>query len=189
MRETDTITRAKSRSIVSKLQIFTKMVIWHLPTWSPWRLIDLEVLNFCRETQWKKSKTNIQNSKLVTSKLMSCQRHWSFQELNFCKLLRFCMVNKVFIQKRSYTWSGLIKTKYLWDLQQKIVWQLNNDRKSLKLHYGCLKKSSKYSSGHKARPGVGAFLHINLNDHALLALVIFVSFSSQRKSERMKRNF
>ena len=41
------------------------------------------------------------------------------------------MVVKVFTQKRSYTWSRLIKTKYLWDLPQKIVWQLNNDRKSL----------------------------------------------------------
>ena len=31
------------------------------------------------------------------------------------------MVVKVLIQKRSYTWSRLIKTKYLQDLPQKIV--------------------------------------------------------------------
>ena len=44
------------------------------------------------------------------------------------------MVVKVFVQKCSYTWSRLIKTKYLWDLPQKIVWQLNKDRKSLELY-------------------------------------------------------
>ena len=49
------------------------------------------------------------------------------------------MVVKVSIQKRSYTWSRLIKTKYLWDLPQKIVWQLIKDRKSLELYYECLK--------------------------------------------------
>jgi hypothetical protein len=34
------------------------------------------------------------------------------------------MVVRVFIQKRSYTWSRLIKKQYLWDIPQKIVWQV-----------------------------------------------------------------
>ena len=54
----------------------------------------------------------------------------------------------------------IIKTKYLWDLQQKIVWQLNNDQKATKYTMNALKKSSELwlsSSGFKARPRIGAF--------------------------------
>ena len=72
------------------------------------------------------------------------------------------MVVKVFIEKRSYTWSRLTKTEYLWDLPKKIVWQLNNDQKSLELHLNALNKSSELwhsSSGRKARPSLGAFLY------------------------------
>ena len=47
------------------------------------------------------------------------------------------MVVKVFIQKRSNTWSGLIKNKTLSDLPQRILW--HKDQKSLELYYECLK--------------------------------------------------
>ena len=74
-----------------------------------------------------------------------------------------CMVVRVFIQKRSYTWFRLIKRKYLWDLSQKIVWQLKRVEKSYTMN-----KSSELwhrSSGRKVRPRIGGFLYKNCNDH------------------------
>ena len=62
------------------------------------------------------------------------------------------MVVKVLIQKRSYTWSRLIKIKYLWDFPQKIVWQIE---KALNYTINALNKSSELwhsISGRKARP-------------------------------------
>ena len=44
-----------------------------------------------------------------------------------------------YTQKNSNMWSRLIRTKCLWDIPQKIVWQLHMDRKSLKLYSQCLK--------------------------------------------------
>ena len=43
--------------------------------------------------------------------------------------LLMSMVVKVLIQKRSYTWSRLIKTQHLWDFPQKIVWQVQWSKK------------------------------------------------------------
>jgi hypothetical protein len=45
----------------------------------------------------------------------------SFEQVHY---VDGCMDVKVFIQKHSYTWFHLIKTKYLWDLLQKKPWTI-----------------------------------------------------------------
>ena len=45
------------------------------------------------------------------------------------------MVVRVFIQKWSCTWSRLIKMQYLWDLSQKIVWQVEWSKKPLTAYF------------------------------------------------------
>ena len=83
------------------------------------------------------------------------------------------MVVKVLIQKRYIR--GLIKTKYLWDLPQKIVWQFNNDRIASIYTMNALNKSSELwhtSVNRKARPVVEGEHDKRWNDHGWYILMI-----------------
>ena len=80
------------------------------------------------------------------------------------------MVVPAFIVFSSYYWSRLIKTKYLWDLPQKIVWQLNNDWNASIYTMNALNKSSELwhtSVKRKARPVVEGEHDKSWNDHGI----------------------